>query len=250
MEQYNTWSYVGNPWIANASTYGMLDYAHLPLVVLKDLFPEDFEQLQVIESFALIRNPVDRFYSSIHEKIKHDWVRSGRHIPRGELLPSTVNNEITQVINYLSTMPETYHLLPQTHIHFQRQVDYIYLEHTKIIKNVFCLSETADFFSSIVEKTGLPIDSHSLKDGLPKLNSAKTYRNDFIAKVNHFTKPTRQLLKYVLPVRLKDYYTNFVYVKSSKTQNPEINTQVESFVKWYYKKDIELFTEVCNKETN
>src|SRR5690554_2986132 len=48
---------------------GELDMAHIPLPVLKRFFPEPYEKVRTYESFAIVRDPFQRFSSSLFQRL-------------------------------------------------------------------------------------------------------------------------------------------------------------------------------------
>jgi hypothetical protein len=63
LDTFNEWSYLGNPWIGETKKLGTVHFSHLPLQALRILFPEDLELVLKYESFALVRDPYERFFS-------------------------------------------------------------------------------------------------------------------------------------------------------------------------------------------
>lgn len=123
-EEHNEWPHTGINAKLETPTHGIVDHHHIPLFTLRELFPDSFEQVCEFESFAIIRNPFDRFFSSVQQKMRSDLHRSNQ-VPR-PFTETEIVREIQEVVAYLSALPaDSPHQLPHNYIHFQRQVDYI-----------------------------------------------------------------------------------------------------------------------------
>ena len=91
---------------------GRIDYRHLPLRLLRDLDREAFDKLRVYKSYALLRDPFQRFRSAMAQRAK---MYVGAELARLE--EDDLHAEIRQVIAYLQSEPR---VIPSDFIHFAR----------------------------------------------------------------------------------------------------------------------------------
>jgi hypothetical protein len=240
---YNQWTQIGPRKIRETPTHGTIDHAHIPLFMLRELYPDNFEQVCSFESFALVRNPFDRFFSSVQQKMRMDLLRNNQAT---RLFSDTeITSEIENVVAYLSTLPDSPHQLPHNYIHFQRQVDYIFLNDVRIVKHVFCLRNLDQFFNTIKEKTGIvrPVLTDSDKER--NSNQSRSYRNNLSKMIDTAFKPIRDNLSKVTPYSIRKLYRLATKAPTSNAYTRYLNPSVRKFIESYYKKDIELFDSLC-----
>ncbi len=248
LEAYNQWIQIDSRIIRKTPTHGIIDHNHIPLLTLRELYPESFGQVCSFESFALVRNPFDRFFSSVQQKMRMDLLRNNQATRL--FSDSEITSEIENVVAYLSTLPNSPHQLPHNYIHFQRQVDYIFLNDERIVKHVFCLHHLDQFFNTIKEKTGIerPIPSESGDNQIE--NRSELYRNGMLKWIDSATKPIRRLLSPVFPYQLRELYKNVTKVPSSNAYTNYLSPKVRQCIESYYKEDIELFVSMCSGDTS
>ena len=100
---------------------------HLPLAVLADALPEDFEKLRQYESFTVVRDPVDRFVSAVmqHEREFGDG-SSASFV--GQRFFDLCQRRIDGLPAMALTDPRS--------CHFFRQVDYVYLGGEQVVQHI------------------------------------------------------------------------------------------------------------------
>jgi hypothetical protein len=154
------------------------------------------------------------------------------------------------VITYLSDLPDYQHQLLHNYIHFQRQVDYIYLDDERIVKNVFCLRHLDHFFATITEKTGIvrPVLTESQAENIA--NQSRLYRNYVFRWIDISAGPIRKQLSRVFPYNIRRLYKWIVKAPTSNSYCQFSNASVRLCIETYYKKDIELFESMCSKSTS
>ena len=248
LEKYNRWPHKYIPEVRETPIHGIIDHAHIPLFTLREIYPESFEQVCSFESFALVRNPFDRFFSSVQQKMRMDMLRSNLNL--GPFTKTEIAREIQEVVAYLSTFPDSPHQLPHNYIHFQRQVDFIFLENVQLVKNVFCLDQLDVFFSTIEKKTG--ISENCITKSYPNLikNQSRQYKNNTYKWIDQATKGCRIRFKKYLPVRFNGLFRNITELKTSNVYANYLNPSLRNFIASYYKEDIELFDSICSRNTS
>jgi hypothetical protein len=244
LEEHNEWPQFTHPKTREIPTHGIVDHAHIPLFTLKELYPEDFDQLCSFESFALVRNPFDRFFSSVLQKMRMDKMREKSKIRTFSNIE--IQNEIQAMVAYLSDLPYSYQLLPYNYVYFQRQVDYIYLNDERVVKHIYCLNNLDSFFAAIEEKTCVKLPKFKEPVSESVSNRSELYRNDVLKWIDVTMKPVRSLLGSVTPFQVRKMYKQVTKVPTSSTYDAFMNPSVKQCIETYYKKDIELYHKICS----
>lgn len=108
---------------------GSIHPAHLPLWAMQAEFPECWKAFEAAKSFALTRDPRDRFLSALMQRLKEF---RGAGAIRAE--DPMVAQEARAVCDWLSTRPRHTDL---EYIHFVRQVDFTDIDGTRLVDAVF-----------------------------------------------------------------------------------------------------------------
>jgi hypothetical protein len=134
---------------------------HIQLSVLKTYFPDDFKALRAVTSYAISRNPLDRFISGVAQH-----VRDAGEDP-GSMRPAEILRR-AQDISAALRMPAQDHVI--AHTIFLPQVDYVYLGGEKIVDHVYTIEDMDAFFDRLETQH----DLHLIRD--KKWNPTVTYR--------------------------------------------------------------------------
>ncbi|MFT6073168.1 MAG: hypothetical protein ACI80I_003225 [Akkermansiaceae bacterium] len=134
---------------------------HTQLSVLKQYFPDDFDALRAVTSYAITRDPLERFVSSVAQYLRSTGVDPGSMRP-AEILQNT-----RDIITALRA-PAQDHVI--RHTIFFPQVDYVYLEGEKIVDHVYTIEHMDAFFDRLETQH----DLHLIRD--KKWNPTVTYR--------------------------------------------------------------------------
>ena len=129
---------------SNHPSLGQLDFVHIPLFVLREHFRPEFETLQEYWSIAVIRNPFNRFASSVSQHLNMYSAQSIQKRSRED-----IQIAIKTSIDYLSRQPKDPHLLSSEYIHFQKQVDYIDLDGVRVINNLYLVDEIDNLLADV-----------------------------------------------------------------------------------------------------
>ena len=214
---------------------GQIDLGHIPLFILKDFFPEEFENIRNYWSFALIRGPYERFGSSLTQRLKMYGSR-----PLIELSEQEVEREIGKVISHLRDVPRGRLLAPEF-IHFQPQVDYLFLDGERIVQSVYRVDQFDALLADVSRRIGS--DSPQLADTASEMaNRSITYRSDHIRRLVTSAEPTIRRLARYLPGRVKDRLREFAYVPRDQVLGRLFQADhVRGFIADYYREDIALW---------
>lgn len=225
---------------------GLLDHAHLPLAVVRDHFPEDFARLTSYRSFALLRDPFQRFPSSLHER----FVQRDR-ISLSEREPNEIAREIDLVLDRLANHPSNAPITDPELIHFARQHDYVYLDGEQIIDTPRTLAEITEVFSLLSELIGKPVSPG--QGGNQRLQ----YSSFALARI---TRAVTRPLDSVLPTWLwRPIYTSAreVFIRTGLARKggapiselPNFEA-IQAFIAEFYAEDIRLFQKLDAESQN
>tara|TARA_B110000971_G_scaffold160311_1_gene163836 strand:- start:7759 stop:8529 length:771 start_codon:yes stop_codon:yes gene_type:complete len=203
------------------------DKNHITLDMLHENFKTSFDLIKQYNSFCILRNPRERFYSSINQ-----YFRLNKDKMIDECSKQELNEEISNIIARLKQLRGKN--FPYDIVHFQPQVDYVMLKEKIIIKNLFALEKVArieHFVKSNIDENFVML----------KKNASAFIKNKIFAKILrllysvfksvHLSFSERQisLIKSIL-FRNRDVFVEKIYNKS----------EIDSFIDDYYSKDFEL----------
>lgn len=138
---------------------GKRDAAHLTLEEIRQALPQVFEKLIAYESFALIREPRERFVSSVLEA-----ARDYHNTPK-----SAVSDE--QIVelgeHYLSRLPNR----GVEFAHFTPQIDFVRLDGKPMIDNLFRLEDIDRCVAVLEQRVGRKFDDAKVNTSPKKGNT-------------------------------------------------------------------------------
>ncbi|MHB2149543.1 sulfotransferase family 2 domain-containing protein [Calditrichota bacterium LG25] len=214
---------------------GNIDIAHLPLFSVEEFLPYIYQKILYYDTYALIRDPYERFASSLTQRIKMYKKLNLREMNKNEL-----KIEIDEVIDYLRKNNTSNKLLDVEYIHFQKQKDYIYNKNQKIIKYIYTIEEIDQLIITLVEKINDKRVSYSFKAE----NQTLIYRFSFIKNFYKIAKNIKLNRAFnMLPSSFKKIFRNILYKKQDYSKKFTVfkSSYVLDFIKEYYREDIELY---------
>ncbi|KPP97788.1 sulfotransferase family 2 domain-containing protein [Marinobacter sp. HL-58] len=241
---FNEWQLAGPPWQKKNSVLGTLDYGHIPLFTLRHHFPAEFEAVRDYWSFAVMRDPFDRFASSVSQRLR---MYSDQPIQKRSL--DEVRLVIDESIDYLSRQPREGHLLPPEYIHFQKQVDYIQLDGVRVLDTIYTVNEINDLLLDVGRRVGQNLGEPGTEGGVTQANRTVVFRNDLLRRVIETARPLTDRLGKVLPESVKQQVRERVYVPRDQRMKDLFEADdVQAFVLDYYADDIALCRHVNQHE--
>lgn len=169
--------------VAEHPALGLLDYTHIPLVVLRDHFPDEFRKVADYETFAVLRDPYARFASAFSQRMK---MHQGEKL--GLLSTEDIEREAGVIISHL----EKNNIVAPQFIHFAPQSLYIDLDGVRLVKNVYPLEDVAALEARLANLIGAPLASFG------HANKSLDYRWRGVAPLMH---GASRVLRAVLPQR-------------------------------------------------
>lgn len=228
--------YTGVSWL---SELGQTDLRHMPLFVIKDQFPKEFANLHNYWSFAIIRNPFQRFASSLTQRL-----RMYGHQPLQKLSISEIKCEIAQAIGHLGRLPRDNHLLSPQFIHFQRQIDFVNLDGHRTVQSLYRVDEINRLLDDVNRRTGGDLESLDNPDLSPK-NLSLAHRSEFLRRLVEALRPATRAIVRTLPESAKERMRALVYVPRDQRLGELFRAgHVRDFVEDYYREDIALWETV------
>jgi hypothetical protein len=206
--------------------YGKLNYVHLPLFMIKKLYPDTFSKILDYDSIAFIRNPYKRFSSSLAQHIREYRNCEITHLSNKRILE--IAHEVVDTLKAYK-----YNLLPYEYIHFQPQEDYIYVDGDKYVKYVFAINNIKSAIKLIEKKTKCIIDNETTK------NKTVIYKNSSVRIA------IRILKKIGLRPFLFSFYKKYFHLfTGSKNKIDDFildDKKINDFIMSFYQNDIILY---------
>ncbi len=203
------------------------DMNHLTLDLLNKNFKTTFDLIKQYNSFCILRDPRERFYSSINQ-----YFRFQKNKMIDECSEKELNEEISIIISKLKELKGKN--FPANFIHFQPQVDFVMLDNKIVIKNIFYLDDTAS-----IEKF---VKSNISEDFvMQKKNDTVFIKNKISAKTLRF------LYKVFSSAGLRFSDSQISFIKSKLFRNKNVmldkiedKSKIDGFIDDYYSKDLKL----------
>lgn len=218
---------------------GLLDYAHIPLHVLQQHFTSEFERVHAYSSFAVLRDPFDRFPSSIAQRL-----RMYRGIQFHTASGTDLRQEIDAAIDYLS---QTGSVTDPTYIHFARQSDFVELGDAPVVKNLYAVDDVGPMLRDISGLIGMELVG---QDSIAQRNQTISCRNRGLHLMIEALQPILgDAISTLLPKSAKKRIREFVY-PPRKQNTPDIfkSEVIKNFVRDYYRRDIDLHERAKSRE--
>lgn len=213
---------------------GRIDYVHLPLAVLREHFPDDYRKVRDYRSVAVIRDPLQRFPSSLAQRLR--WYK-GKPIER--LGRREIRRELDRVIDFLSRHRDS-KPLPPDYVHFQRQCDYVFDRGEQVVQGLYSTERLDALYRDLADILG-PAPAASV-DGAP-LNRTVAYRNDALRLFAGPLRPLwRRLIAPWFSPDIRRRVRRAVYASSLPAVDEVFDSAfVRDFASSYYAADFALF---------
>lgn len=223
--------------IENDPTLGRADLAHLPLFVLAAEFPDEFERVRRYWSFAILREPTQRFASSLAQRLR---MYSDAAIQKQSI--SRIKDEIAKSIDFIGNrMPDMGHL-PLEWAHFQPQVDFVYFNGMLQLDTLYRIDQMNDMYDDLATRIpGLVLPDNRAQPA----NRSDVHRNDVLRVLVEGTRPVTRKLRSTLPNGLRNYIRHKIYVPQDVRLSKLFQTpDVQDFLSKAYKADFALWKDI------
>ena len=219
---------------------GIVDYAHIPLFILREYFKEEYSKVSEYEAFAVLRDPFERFPSSFSQHLIAAYGSSINGFKKNEL-----HSKVDFVIKFLMRHFDAESYLPYDYIHFQRQVDFVDDRGSRLVDHLYMLADVSLMLGEIGDRLGIPASSGRVVNA-SKRNQALVFRNNMSRAVYGATK---SVLRPLLPGSAKRALVraskNVFFVHRDKQFVDVFSSDsIMDFVSNYYRDDIALVDEI------
>ena len=213
--------------IGDHGSMGRVHMAHLTLPDLATFYPATLAAVRGYRSMAIVRDPVDRFYSAITQRL-----REFGEIAQSAITPAMVEQDAHRVIDYLESGPPRIDL---EHVHFQRQCDFVELGGERIVKAIFPLRDMAAAARYIHALTGVEV-------GEEKRNSSVELRFGVLRPVQRVLRD--HYARWVPATRRAEIRRRMtragLYRDITKQRYIQPGDRVDRFIRDYYARDFEI----------
>ncbi|WP_293882175.1 sulfotransferase family 2 domain-containing protein [Sphingomonas sp.] len=214
--------------IAEHPQMGLIHYSHITLPDLALFFPDHFNKVQSFRSLAIVRDPVDRFFSAIFQRL-----REFKKFDQSQITAPIISQEAAQVIQHLQASRER---LDLEYVHFNRQSDYVFNAGERIVDQVIALDRLDDAARYIETCTGIRLAPQGRENRTADLRFqslkpiVRALRAPYVALVPH---AKRERLRRGL-IRVG------IYGDVEKQQFVKPGSTLDTFLHDYYRQDFEL----------
>jgi len=147
---------------------GLVGFDHPTLQMLCDHMPDLFEKLKRYHSFAVVRDPMERFLSSMYQ-----YLRTSRNIDLVMGQPFSVHNECAEVIEILDRRDGQ---LPHLFLQFQRQIDFVQKDGVQLVKHLYTLESIDALMRDMGRRMGVDNATIGQDDRSLRLRMVKAHR--------------------------------------------------------------------------
>lgn len=229
--------------VGNHSELGLLDYVHIPLLILKSHFIDEYNKVRDYYTFAVVRDPVERFSSSLTQRLKMYGSKTIMEYSKHDLM-----HEIDFCIEYLQTNKDKT-ILPPEFIHFQKQSSYIYCDGKQVVDKFFTVHQLETLFDELNKLTGVPF----INDQDQKLvhdNKSVVYRSKSLKIIYKGLKPiVSKPIKAILSNNTGEFIRRLFHVPRDQRMNELFNRQhILNFIEDYYSEDITIYKGVSKRD--
>ncbi len=211
---------------------GDIDFRHIPLALLRDIDPDAFKKLKTYDSFALVRDPFQRFRSALAQRTKMYLGKEFAQLDQAE-----IRVEIDRVVKYLQSEPR---IIAPEFIHFSRQSDYIEVDGEQLVRHLFPIER--------LDLLGIALGRHIGTDRLEIGHTNKTtvFRQPHLKQLlRSGSAVARRLLPGAVYETLRVNARRKLMVPGGTVPLPAFeDSAVEAFIKSYYAADIALYRDV------
>jgi Sulfotransferase family len=215
--------------IAEHSVMGMVHYSHLTLSELSIYFPEHYDRVARYRSMAIVRDPIDRFFSALFQRL-----REFGGYDQSDITPAVIEREAEAIAQKLASAPQR---LDLEFVHFNRQSDFIFNGSTRIVDQVFALDRLDDAAAYIKGCTGIQLDAAA-----PENRTVALRAGALAPLVQTLRMPYVALVPLEMRNRLRTRLTTLgLYGAVEKRQFVTPGSRIETFLNEHYREDFGLF---------
>lgn len=221
--------------------YGKVHETHMPLFFIEHCYPDLFNKLVDYDVIAILRDPYDRFLSSVNQRL-----REFKGFAQSQISDSVIIEESRSVASKIQSEPDCVYDLE--FMHFIPQNDFIQIRELSVVDRLFDFKNLNDLVTFFQSEYNIDIN----------LGGSATLYNATVDIKFSFLKP---LVKVVRPLiakvpksaqdSLRDLLIRLkVYGRSNMSRSPEsiLPADVLDFIESFYKADIASYKDLIGRE--
>ncbi len=213
--------------IGDHAALGRIHYAHIVLRDLADHFPQEWDKLRAYNSFAVVRDPAERFVSAMFQRL-----REFKGMAQSTITPALIEEEADEVIRALEATPDR---LPLELVHFNRQADYLFLDGAQVVRRIFPIEHMDAIIAHIARETGIKVSEE-------KKNRSTEFRFGAVRPIiRTLRKPYAALVPYAARNHLRAKMSKAgLYTDAKKPAMLRPDGRVEGFIRAFYAEDSDI----------
>ena len=221
---------------------GKLDVTHIPLSILRKYFAETYQKVRTYDSFAVVRDPCERFPSSLFQRLKMYGEKPVETMSRKEFAQA-VDATIARLANHSAD-----EVLPYDYIHFQEQKTYVVDQGVQVVETLFPLESVSELFEHVGRIIG-GVEGAEGTTGNSHENRSEHFKTDFIGNIAAPLLPLySRSIKQWLPRGFRNLLSRmFLVDQNTKFRDVFESTHVRQFVNEFYAEDFALFDQVMSQ---
>lgn len=212
---------------------GPIKTDHIPLAVLKEFYPETYGKYLDYDSYAITREPVERFVSATAQHLREF---------RREDLYALSSAELSRVLDeIMAQMTKTPVATPAEYAHFTRQADFVYLDGDRIVENLYAPA-TLGGLGRDLNRYGIRVATNEVT------NMTVHYRSRTVKRlIKTGRKVARALLPKPMHRALDSRLRSAVAASSAKSRPAAFSSHtVQDFLKDFYSADFRLWEDMAD----
>lgn len=218
---------------------GTIDFGHVPLSILCQHFPREYDYLERLTSYAVVRDPLERFGSSLRQMLWRYDQRPMTLIPADELRQLTLKT-LDEVADQLDNPSSKF-------IFFARQRDFIFDGDRRMVDHLIPMALVPDFIAYIGRITNTPMESSTRSNQNVELR---------FKKIGSLAYRVNDMLRRTLPLdlhgRIKDSALRLLSAQKSAAEASGIleMPEVRLFVERQYAEDTQIYCQVMDRSAS
>lgn len=206
---------------------GQIDYGHIPLQTLRDYFPEEFALFQAFRSYAIVRNPQDRFISSLSQQMRLQGITTA-----DQRAMQSYSRQAEAVVKRIDTSKG---LLEHDIIHFTRQTEFIEMDGVTAVDVIVPLERIDNLLKDLHAYT-----LGQVQETINKKGETLVYRSSTAASILHLLRLAINLNSGLIPDSIRRVGRKALYISPSELEWRKLSSDIQNFVFEYYRDDFRL----------
>lgn len=215
---------------------GETDYGHIPLRILAEFFPEEYAAVCNYCAWAVMREPRQRFRSALSQHV--------RRVRRCEIHELTREETVECAMRAIEKLTDGNSRVDPDFIHFEPQSNYIEHDGERRVENIFPLAALGEFCEAFKARYDIELH-HEIA-----FNRTTSYR---FAAFRPAVSRIAIALQKALPAH---HYKSLQKISRAVLSRPAASPgddwlesdEITSFVKAYYRRDIELYNALTSQD--